>query len=130
MADLVRRPEPRRDAGARTAGRRDPARRRSLGSGRALSDLLDRLVDSGAVVSGDVIIGLAGVDLIRLDLRLLLIGAESAIEAGAGAELRPAPVYRHDRPDRAGEVIEGAVIHDDAAGRADEYRRAGGRAEP
>jgi len=75
----------------------EPARRGSLGSGRALSDLLDRLVDSGAVVTGDVIIGLAGVDLIRLDLRLLLIGAESAIEAGAGAQLRPYP----DGPARA-----------------------------
>jgi hypothetical protein len=44
----------------------------------ALVDLLDRVVDRGAVVSGDVIIQLAGIDLIRLDLRLLLIGIESS----------------------------------------------------
>ncbi|MGC7097298.1 gas vesicle protein GvpJ [Amycolatopsis lurida] len=37
-----------------------------------LVDLLDRVIDRGAVVSGDVIISLAGIDLIRLDLRLLL----------------------------------------------------------
>lgn len=37
-----------------------------------LVDLLDRVVHRGAVVNGDVIISLAGIDLIRLDLRLLL----------------------------------------------------------
>ncbi len=39
-------------------------------------DLLDRVVQRGAVVTGDVIISLAGIDLIRLDLRLLLIGID------------------------------------------------------
>ncbi len=39
-----------------------------------LIDALDRLIDSGVAVSGDLIIGVAGVDLIRLDLRLLLAG--------------------------------------------------------
>lgn len=40
----------------------------------SLVDLLDRVVHRGAVVRGDVVITLAGVDLIRLDLRLLLVG--------------------------------------------------------
>lgn len=40
----------------------------------SLVDLLDRVVHRGAVVRGDVVISLAGVELIRLDLRLLLIG--------------------------------------------------------
>ncbi|MGW4206758.1 gas vesicle protein GvpJ [Lentzea sp. NPDC004789] len=44
-----------------------------------LVDLLDRIVDSGAVVTGDVIITLAGIDLIRLDLRLLLVGIEESL---------------------------------------------------
>lgn len=44
--------------------------------GTSIVDLLDRVVDRGAVVSGDVIISLAGIDLIRLDLRLLLIGID------------------------------------------------------
>jgi hypothetical protein len=42
----------------------------------SLVDLLDRVVARGAVVSGDVIITLAGVDLIRLDLRLLLAAVD------------------------------------------------------
>ncbi|MGW5364239.1 gas vesicle protein GvpJ [Actinopolymorpha pittospori] len=52
--------------------------------GTSLADLLDRIVDRGAVVSGDVIIQLAGIDLIRLDLRLLLVGIETAHELDNG----------------------------------------------
>jgi Gas vesicle protein len=43
-----------------------------------LVDLLDRVVHRGAVVNGDMIISLAGIDLIRLDLRLLLVAIESS----------------------------------------------------
>jgi hypothetical protein len=42
----------------------------------SLVDLLDRVVNKGAVINGDVIITLAGIDLIRLDLRLLLIAID------------------------------------------------------
>lgn len=51
----------------------------------ALVDLLDRLVDGGVMISGDVVIALAGIDLIRLDLRALLIGVETALERGDAA---------------------------------------------
>jgi hypothetical protein len=44
----------------------------------AVAELLDRVVHRGAVVTGDVIISLAGIDLVRLDLRLLLLGLEEA----------------------------------------------------
>ncbi|MBL7496596.1 gas vesicle protein [Frankia sp. CNm7] len=132
MSDPARRAEPRRDPrAAHGAGRGPgPARRRGLGTGRALSDLLDRVVDQGVVVSGDVIIGLAEVDLIRLDLRLLLVGAQSAIEAGAGAELRPYLTSGDERAgdalDGAGDVIEGDVVRGDLAGDARSDTAAGG----
>ncbi|GHG16619.1 MULTISPECIES: gas vesicle protein GvpJ [Amycolatopsis] len=42
----------------------------------AVVDLLDRVVHRGAVVTGDVIVSLAGIDLVRLDLRLLLLGLD------------------------------------------------------
>ena len=38
----------------------------------SLVELLDRVLDGGVVVDADIIIALAGVDLLRLDLRLLL----------------------------------------------------------
>jgi hypothetical protein len=37
-----------------------------------LVDLLDRVLDAGVVISGDVILSLADVDLVYLNLRLLL----------------------------------------------------------
>lgn len=59
-------------------------RRIALDDG-SLIDLLNRLVDTGAVVSGDVLLTLAGVDLIRLDLRLLLSSVQTLEPADTGA---------------------------------------------
>lgn len=53
-----------------------------------LVDLLDRVVDRGVVVNGDVIISLADIDLIRLDLRLLLTAVQRSMQAGPQ---RPVP---------------------------------------
>jgi Gas vesicle protein len=47
-------------------------------SGTSLVELLDRVVHRGAYVSGDVTICLAGIDLVRLDLRLLLTAVGEA----------------------------------------------------
>jgi hypothetical protein len=55
-------------------GRGTPAVR----TGTSVVDLLDRVVDTGVVVSGDFVISLADVDLIQLDQRLLLIGVDAA----------------------------------------------------
>ncbi|HLM05407.1 MAG TPA: gas vesicle protein GvpJ [Blastococcus sp.] len=44
--------------------------------GTSLVELLDRVVHRGAYVGGDVVISLAGIDLVRLDLRLLLTAVQ------------------------------------------------------
>lgn len=49
--------------------------------GTSLVDLLDRIIDKGTVVNGDVLISLAGIELIQLNLRLLLIGVDTALES-------------------------------------------------
>ena len=41
-----------------------------------LLDLLDRVIDHGVVLAGDVTLSVAGVDLIYLGLRVLLAPAE------------------------------------------------------
>lgn len=71
------------------------------GDGRevALVDLLDRVLATGVVVTGDVTISLAGVDLVRLDLRVLLASVAS-IDAARGpasiaADLGGEPVIAH-----------------------------------
>ena len=48
-----------------------------------LVDALDTLIADGAVVAGDVVITLDGIDLIKLDLRLLLAGIQG-VEATRG----------------------------------------------
>lgn len=46
----------------------------------ALVDLLDRLLGTGVVVAGDVVISLAGVDLVELRLRALIRTVEHGEE--------------------------------------------------
>jgi hypothetical protein len=52
---------------------------------RGLVELLDRLLDTGVVVAGQVTVTLADIDLVDLDLRALLTGVEAArARAGLG----------------------------------------------
>jgi hypothetical protein len=44
----------------------------------ALIDLVDRLIGGGVVLTGDVVLSLAGVDLVYLGLRLVLTPAHEA----------------------------------------------------
>ena len=58
-----------------------------LGAGEdvALVDLIDRLIGGGVVVTGDIVLSLAGVDLVYLGLRLVLAPAhevKSSIRLG------------------------------------------------
>jgi Gas vesicle protein len=47
-----------------------------------LVDLLDRLLAGGVVLTGDVTISLAGVDLVRISLRALISSVSSLMEEG------------------------------------------------
>lgn len=55
------------DAGAVLHGGRDET---------TLVDLLDRVIDRGVVVSGDVVLSVAGIDLVHVGLRLVLRGVD------------------------------------------------------
>ena len=48
-----------------------------------LSDLLNRVLDKGVVIGGEVTIAVAGIDLVRLDLRLLLVAVERLVRKSA-----------------------------------------------
>jgi hypothetical protein len=54
-----------------------PERRLSSEEDLALVDLVNRVLDKGAVISGDVTISVAGVDLIYLGLNLIVSSVES-----------------------------------------------------
>jgi hypothetical protein len=46
-----------------------------------LLDLVDRVIDKGAVVRGQVVLAVADVDLVKLDLNLLLASVEALEES-------------------------------------------------
>ncbi len=48
----------------------------------ALADILDRVLDKGVVIAGDVTVSLVGVELLNIRLRLLIASVDKAIEMG------------------------------------------------
>ena len=48
----------------------------------ALVDLLDRLLGAGVVLSGDVVISLAGVDLVQVRLHALILTVRAGMAEG------------------------------------------------
>ena len=70
--------------------RRQPHAVEPAGSGPAgqisLVDLLDRLLGTGVVLAGDVVISLAGVDLVQVRLHALITSVRSEMETGMRLE--------------------------------------------
>jgi hypothetical protein len=54
---------------------------RSL-QGHSLIDLLDRILDKGLVVAGDIVIQLADVELLTIKIRLIVCSVDKAQEIG------------------------------------------------
>ena len=50
----------------------------------ALVDLLDRLLGTGVVLAGDVVISLSGVDLVQISLRAMITSVRAELELDAG----------------------------------------------
>ena len=48
----------------------------------ALADILDRVLDKGVVIAGDVMVSLVGVELLNIRLRLLIASVDKAVEMG------------------------------------------------
>jgi hypothetical protein len=53
-----------------------------------LGDLLNHVLDKGVVISGNVTISIADIDLVVLDLRLLLTSVESSLRRGLDQSMR------------------------------------------
>lgn len=67
----------------------------------ALVDLLDRLLAGGVVITGDVTISIADVDLVRISLRAIIASIRPEMERAVAAE-------------RSDEPIEGVVTWEDS----------------
>jgi hypothetical protein len=57
----------------------------------SLLELLDRVIEHGVVLVGDVTISVADVDLIYLGLRVLLTSIERADDLGVTSAIRKTP---------------------------------------
>jgi gas vesicle structural protein len=57
----------------------EPALEPDVSEQLVLSDLINRVLDKGVVISGHVTISVADIDLIALDLRLLIASIETAM---------------------------------------------------
>ena len=55
---------------------------RRVGAGDSLADVLDRVLDKGVVIAGDIAIALVGVELLTIKIRLLIASADKAQEMG------------------------------------------------
>ncbi|WP_409303434.1 gas vesicle protein [Peribacillus sp. SCS-155] len=51
----------------------------------ALIDILDVILDKGVAIKADLVISIAGVDLVYLDLRVLIASVESLVQAQQGS---------------------------------------------
>jgi hypothetical protein len=51
---------------------------------QTLVDLLDRVIDRGVVIAGDVVLSVAGIDLVHLELRLRLQGVDEQVTGHRG----------------------------------------------
>ena len=55
----------------------------------ALVDVLDRVLATGVVVTGDITIAIADVDLVRISLRALIASVGVLAQPGEAMEVRP-----------------------------------------
>lgn len=50
--------------------------------GDSLADVLERVLDKGVVIAGDVVVSLVGIELLSIKLRLLITTVDKAQEMG------------------------------------------------
>jgi gas vesicle structural protein len=54
-----------------------------------LSDLISRVLDKGVVLSGEVIISIADIDLIKVELHLLVAGIQATLRRESNVPVLP-----------------------------------------
>ena len=79
-----------------------PGSHRSSG----LVDVLDRVLDKGLVIAGDIKVSLAEVELLTIRIRLLVCSLDKAQEIGLDW-------WRYDRDLSPGAARQTAAVHDD-----------------
>ncbi|MFF6781775.1 gas vesicle protein GvpJ [Streptomyces sp. NPDC012510] len=77
----------------------------------ALIDLLDRLLSGGVVLTGDLVLSIADIDLVRVSLRAVIVAVREEMEEQWALAL---PEGTHPAPERT-HPVEGEGGHGDDA---------------
>ncbi|WP_155058426.1 gas vesicle protein [Streptomyces blattellae] len=64
----------------------------------ALIDLLDRLLTGGVVITGDIVLSIADIDLVRISLRAVIVSVQEQQWAALPAAALVEGTDRHDQP--------------------------------
>jgi gas vesicle structural protein len=75
----------------------------------ALIDILDVILDKGVAIKGDLIISIAGVDLVYLDLRVLISSVETLVQHKQGTR----KTINSEQFDREREALDHAAAQPD-----------------
>ena len=76
---------------------------RSSGAGANLADVLERVLDKGMVIAGDIKINLLDIELLTIKLRLLVASVDKAKEMGIDWWEHDPALSSHARRELAGE---------------------------
>jgi gas vesicle structural protein len=66
----------------------------------ALGDLLNHVLDKGVVISGNVIVSIAGIDLLSVDLKLVLASVQTMMDHYIATVDGDVPLLRSDAAER------------------------------
>ncbi|MBI4519725.1 MAG: gas vesicle protein [Gemmatimonadetes bacterium] len=70
-----------------------------------LADLLERILDKGIVIAGDIRINLVEVELLTIQLRLVICSVDKAREMGMDWWVNNPAFDRHARPELSGDRL-------------------------
>lgn len=64
-----------------------------------LIDILDTVLDKGVAIKGDLIISIAGIDLVYLDLRVLVSAVETLVQSNMKSEEISSQYFDQEKED-------------------------------
>ena len=77
-----------------------------------LADILERVLDKGIVIAGDINICLVGVELLNIKLRLLIASVDKAMEMGINWwESDPALSSKAHRLEKENDILKDRLEH-------------------
>ncbi|UOQ46546.1 gas vesicle protein [Halobacillus salinarum] len=65
----------------------------------ALIDILDTVLDKGVAIKGDIMISIAGIDLVYLDLKILITAVETLVQSNRDSAAISSQQFEREKED-------------------------------